>query len=212
MSTRWKIVCNICVKCSGHMIDASDLDMEHICQYIPHICSWRNGMYVTSWSYLFLAEHSALFYEVVHQLLDLKHSIGPNIKDQYMKIHPPGDKRPPARFYSLPKIHKGSISVRVMVTSCGTSTNKLAKFLTIILHLYCDNNFSFVKDSKGLAESLKEKGSSRWNFGIFDVSALFTSVLIPVTIEVKSRKFTEHINQKRNWTSYAKTRLSVFRN
>ena len=78
-------------------------------------------------------------------------------KDQYIKLHPPGNNSPPARFYGLPKIHKLNIPYGPIVSACGTSTYKLVKFLTKILQLYCGNNLSFVKDSKGLAESMKEQ-------------------------------------------------------
>ena len=39
------------------------------------------------------------------QLLDLRNSIEQKFKDQYIKLHPPGDNSHPARFYGLPKFH-----------------------------------------------------------------------------------------------------------
>ena len=44
--------------------------------------------------------------KVLKQPLYLKHSIGPEFKDQYIKLGPPADKSPPARFYILPQFHK----------------------------------------------------------------------------------------------------------
>ena len=45
---------------------------------------------------------------VLKQHLELKTSIGAKFKVQYIKLHPPGDNSPSARFYGLPKIHKGN--------------------------------------------------------------------------------------------------------
>ena len=58
---------------------------------------------------------------------------------------------------------------------------KLAKNLANILQHYSGNNFSFAKDRKGLAKSLKEqKVALDGTLVSFDVSALFTSIPVPV--------------------------------
>ena len=68
-----------------------------------------------------------------------------------------------------------------MVSAHGTSLHKLARFLTKILQQYCGNDFSFVKDRKGLAESLKEQNvASDEALVSFDVRALFSSIPVPV--------------------------------
>ena len=73
----------------------------------------------------------------------------------------------------------------------------LAKFLTEIHKLYCVNNFSFVKDSKGSTESIKKQTvSPNKTLVSFDISAHFTSIPVPVAHEVIKRKFTQYINQK----------------
>ena len=59
--------------------------------------------------------------KAVKQLLDLEISIGPNFKDQCIKLQPPGDNGPLARFYGLPKIHKVNIPFRPIVSTCGIS-------------------------------------------------------------------------------------------
>ena len=73
----------------------------------------------------------------------------------------------------------------------------LDKFVTKILQEYCGNNFAFFKDSKGLAESLKEhKVLPDVILVSFDVSALSTSILVPVALEEINRKFMEHTDKK----------------
>ena len=58
-------------------------------------------------------------------------------------------------------------------------------------------NFSFVKDSKGLANSLKGKSIiSDETIVSFDVSALFTRIQVPVALKVINRKLTAHITQE----------------
>ena len=57
--------------------------------------------------------------------------------------------------------------------------------------------FLFVKDSKGLAECLREqKVAPDETLVSFDVSALFTSISVWVALEVINRKVTAHINQE----------------
>ena len=95
--------------------------------------------------------------QVLKQLRDLKTSTEPKFNDQYIKLSPPGDNSPLARFYGLPKIHKANIPFSPIVLVCDTSTYKLTKFLTKTLQQYCGNDFSSVKDSKVLAETLREQ-------------------------------------------------------
>ena len=57
----------------------------------------------------------------------------------------------------LLQIHKANILLIPIVSACGTSTYKSAKYVTKIFQWYCADTFSFVKDTKGLAESLREK-------------------------------------------------------
>ena len=58
-------------------------------------------------------------------------------------------------------------------------------------------NFSFVKDSKGLANSLKGKSIiSDETIISFDVNALFTSIPVLVALGVMNRKLIMHITQE----------------
>ena len=76
-------------------------------------------------------------------------------------------------------------------------TYKLSKFLTRILQKYTGKSFSFVKDSKGLAESLIGKTINLDETIVsFDVSALFTSIPVHVALEVINRKIATDISQE----------------
>ena len=62
---------------------------------------------------------------------------------------------------------------------------------------YTGKNFSFVKDSKGLAESLIGKTINPDKTIVsFVVSALFTSIQVPVALEVINRKLITYISQE----------------
>ena len=56
-----------------------------------------------------------------------KNSIGPKFNDQYIKLQPPVDNSPPARFYSLLKFHKANITFRPIVTACSTYYYKISQ-------------------------------------------------------------------------------------
>ena len=77
-------------------------------------------------------------------------------------------------------------------------------------HINCENffqnicrdtqekNFSFVRDSKWLASSLKRKIiKSDETLVSYDASILFTSIPMPAVLEVINRKLTDHISQDR---------------
>ena len=92
--------------------------------------------------------------------------------------------------------HKANIPLRIIVSIYDISIYKLANFLTRILQLYCGNNFQFIKDSKGLAESLKEEMVDPDKlFVSFVASVLFPSILVPVALEVRNRRLPKHINE-----------------
>ena len=84
-----------------------------------------------------------------------------------------------------------------MISACGTSTYKFLKFCTRIGQRYTGKNLSFVKDSKGLVKSPRGKNINPDETIVsLDVSALFTSIPVPVTLEVINRKPTAHIVQE----------------
>ena len=114
----------------------------------------------------------------------------------YTKLCLPGDNSPPASYYGLPKIHKPDVLLRPIISACGTSIYKLSKFSTIVLQRYTGKNFSFVKDMRGLADSLKGKSiKPDETLVFFDVCVLLTSIPVPVDLELLNRKLTDHMSQ-----------------
>ena len=81
-----------------------------------------------------------------------------------------------------------------IVSACGTATYQLAKFLTKILQKYTGITHLFVKDSKGFSQYLRSVHIKQdEEFVSFDVSALFTSIPVPTSLDVINCLFTEHI-------------------
>ena len=115
-------------------------------------------------------------------------------KWHYNKLLPTGNSSPAPRFYGLPKIHKANCPMWPIVSGCGMATYQLAKFLTKILQRYTGITPTFVKDSKGFSQYLRSVhlGYDE-ELASFDVSALFTSFLVPTALKVINQLFTEHI-------------------
>ena len=115
-------------------------------------------------------------------------------KQYYNKLLPTGNSLPAPRFYGPPKIHKANCPMQLIVSACGNVTYQLAKFLTKILQKYTGMPPSFIKDSKGFSQYLRSVHLGKDEVLVcFDVSALFTSILVPTALEVINRLFTEHI-------------------
>ena len=83
-----------------------------------------------------------------------------------------------------------------IVSACGTATCNTAKFITKILQNYCDKTSSFVIDSTNFIQkimnpsiNLEEETLVSFNF-----SVLFTSIPVPVTLQVFSFKISTCIS------------------
>ena len=105
------------------------------------------------------------------------------------------------QLYGLPKIHKPEVPLRPIVSSIGSPTYNLAKFLTHIVSPLSGKTSSFVKDSRDFVEKVRrlrpEEGSILVSF---DVTSLFTKVPIAEALEVIGRRLEEQETEDRRTT------------
>ena len=77
-----------------------------------------------------------------------------------------------------------------IVSTWGTSTYNLAKYLTKILQVYIGHSSSFVKDSKALMDKLQSiELQDNEELVSFDVSALFSSIPVNQALDVINELF-----------------------
>ena len=101
----------------------------------------------------------------------------------YKQLYPTGGQ--PPRIYGLPKIHKASVPLRPIVSSIGTVTYKIAKYLARILSPLVGKTDHFVKDSADFVAKIKDLEVPPGHKLIsYDVSTLFTSIPTPVAVAV----------------------------
>ena len=105
----------------------------------------------------------------------------------YKRMYPTGAVAP--KFYGLPKIHKGDIPLRPIVSSRGSISYEVAKELSRILRPlvgksphHIKNTGDFVQQVRGIKLQPTECITS------YDVSALFTSVPIEAAITITRNK------------------------
>ena len=78
-----------------------------------------------------------------------------------------------------------------IVSACGTTTYNSAKFISNILQNYCGKTSSFVKDSTYFIKKIKHLPiNPEETLVSFDVSALFTSTLVPAVLQVINSKIS----------------------
>ena len=83
-----------------------------------------------------------------------------------------------------------------IVSACGTAPYNTAKFVTKILQNYWGKTSSFVKDSTDFIQKIKDLSINpeEETSVSFDVSVLFTSIPVPVALQVISSKISTCTN------------------
>ena len=95
----------------------------------------------------------------------------------YKSMYPTGCV--PPKFYGLPKIHKPDTPLRPIVSSCGSVTYGVAKELAKILKPLVGKSPHHINSTQDFVEQAKQfKLEPGECLSSYDVSALFTSVLI----------------------------------
>ena len=109
---------------------------------------------------------------------------------EYTLLRPHDSNSTATRFYGLPQIHKNNMPMCPTVSACGTATYNTAKFISKILQNYCGKTLSFVKDSADFIKKIKHLSINPEEDSLvpFDVSAVFTSIPIPVALQVINSK------------------------
>ena len=102
----------------------------------------------------------------------------------------------PNRFYGLPKVHKDNMPMCPIVSACGTTTYNTAKFITKILQNYFGKTSSFVKDSTDFIKKIEHLSihAEEETLVSFNVSALLTSIPVPVALQVINSKISTCTN------------------
>jgi hypothetical protein len=98
----------------------------------------------------------------------------------YQKIRPRGSK--PARIYGLPKLHKPDVPLRPIVSSIGTYTYELSKYLAEILKPLINSDYT-VKDSFSFASEILSLDNVNFMCS-FDVVSLFTNIPLEQTLDI----------------------------
>ena len=104
----------------------------------------------------------------------------------YKRLYPTGGV--PPKYYGLPKIHKMGTPLRPIISSRGSATYETAKELAKIIKPLIGKSPHHVHNNKDFLESIKDiKVEEDECIMSYDVSALFTSIPIDTTINIKKQ-------------------------
>ena len=105
------------------------------------------------------------------------------------------------------KSTKNNMPMCPIVSACGTATYNTATFITNILQNYCGKTSYFVKDSTDYIQKIKHLSiNPEETLVSFHVSALFTSIPVPVALQVINSK----ISTCTNFTNICKIPIEKF--
>ena len=91
----------------------------------------------------------------------------------------------PPRIYGLAKIHKQNTPLRPIVSTIGSPTYQLAKYLTKLLPPHLGNTEHFIKDSTHFINKIQEIKLNPEDILVsFDVVSLFTKVPLRDTLNI----------------------------
>ncbi|MCG8430833.1 MAG: hypothetical protein MJA29_06655, partial [Candidatus Omnitrophica bacterium] len=106
------------------------------------------------------------------------------------KLYPTCDQ--PPRFYGLPKVHKANCPLRPIVSSIGTISYQVARYVADVLSPLVGKTEHHVKNSKAFAEEVRTLHvAPDEELRSYDVSALFTSVPVDKALILIQKKLEE---------------------
>ena len=96
------------------------------------------------------------------------------------------------KFYGLPKIHKPDVPLPSIVSSIGSPTYKLAKYINTLITPLVGLTPSYVKDSKHFVDDIKTVQIQPNEVMVnFDIKSLFLNVPVDEALEVILQRLTE---------------------